>query len=72
MQSRTIKKNVEITCQKCNDTCVIDGEYPKFFAWCDTCKDYAQGFDCFKYAADYYGDLIDQTYDNIKDRGMKV
>ena len=53
----------EIQCKKCGDTCVIDGEYPKLFAWCDTCSDYAEGFDIMEYSADYMGNLIDAAAD---------
>jgi len=44
--------------------CQVDGEYPKFFAWCDECNDYAEGFDAFDYAADWMGDAIDQVMDD--------
>lgn len=48
----------EIKCGKCGDDCMVDGEYPKFFAWCETCNDYAD-YDMHEYAADYMGSLID-------------
>ncbi len=54
----------EIECSKCKEFCLIDGEFPKFFAWCDTCRDYASGFDVTDYAADYMGNLIDQASDS--------
>jgi hypothetical protein len=57
----------EVQCKKCGDICIIDGEFPKFFAWCDTCHDYADGFDASDYAADYMGGLIDDAYDRMKD-----
>jgi hypothetical protein len=34
----------EFECGKCGTPCMVDGEFPKFFAWCDTCDDYAAGF----------------------------
>ena len=52
-------------CQKCGDECVVDGEYPKFIIWCDTCNDYAKGEE--SYAVDYKSDLIDQTYDRLRE-----
>ena len=57
----------KFTCNKCNRQCIIDGEYPKFFCWCNNCDDYALGFDCLEYAADYQGQMIDYVYDRIKD-----
>jgi len=57
----------EVECNRCREVCIIDGDYPKFFAWCDTCKDYAEGFNADEYAADYMGGLIDDTYDRVKD-----
>lgn len=60
----------EIGCQKCGNICIVDGEFPKFFAYCDTCGDYAEGFSDQEYAADYMGSLIDYTYDRIKDERM--
>jgi len=45
-----------ITCKKCREEIPVDGEYPKFFAWCFTCDDYAD-FDL----EDYIGGLIDQV-----------
>lgn len=61
----------ETQCKKCNNTCTIDGDYPKYFAWCDTCRDYADGFDAHEHAADVMGNLIDSTYDRMKDEGLK-
>ena len=40
----------EIKCAKCGTDCVIDGDFPKFFAWCEECSDYAEGFDGDAYA----------------------
>ena len=51
----------EIICTKWKESCIIDGEYPKFFAWCETCADYAEGFDCLEYSADWMGDKIDEV-----------
>jgi len=59
----------EATCTKCKTQCRVDGEYPKFFAWCNTCNDYSEGFDPFEYAAEHRADLIDRTYDAIKEHG---
>ena len=41
----------EYECKKCGETCIADGDYPKFFCWCDECDDYAAGFDPTEYAA---------------------
>ena len=54
-------------CQKCKEVCIVDGEYPKFFCYCDECRDYAEGFDCLEFAADYMADLTDYYYDQYKD-----
>ena len=54
-------------CKKCKSECNVDGEYPKFFCWCDTCETYAKGFDVLKYSADYISGLTDYIYDKMKD-----
>jgi len=51
----------EVKCKKCREICAVEGDYPKFHAWCDTCKDYAKGFDVFEYAADVMGSRIDEA-----------
>lgn len=60
--------NDTFVCQKCGYLCTIDGEYPKFDAWCDTCKNYAEGFDCLEYAAEHLGNKIDYIYDMMKNK----
>ena len=40
----------EIECSRCGEICVVDGDFPRYFAWCETCKDYAGGFDDHAYA----------------------
>ena len=57
----------EIECGKCETLCFIDGDYPKFFAYCDTCRDYAEGFDATEYATDYISSKIDEVHDRMKD-----
>lgn len=47
-----------VTCKKCGDECQVDGEYPKFFAWCERCNDYAT-YDMDCYSADWYADQIE-------------
>lgn len=54
-------------CLKCCKTCLIDGEYPKFFAWCDTCGDYAKGFDVFEYGREYTANTIDAAMARYED-----
>ncbi len=56
----------EIECNKCGDICEVDGDYPKYFAWCDTCSDYAGGFDCDEYAADVLAGAIDTAKEERK------
>ncbi len=51
----------EIVCAKCDTDCQVDGEYPKFFAWCWECNDYAEGFDVCDYGADWMGNAIDEA-----------
>jgi hypothetical protein len=46
-------------CEKCGDACKVDGNFPKYFCWCDTCNDYARGFEEKEYAADEIGRRID-------------
>lgn len=55
-------------CKKCGNECSVDGEYPKFFSWCDTCSSEPKGFDVFDYAADWMGNKIDAVYDQWKDK----
>ena len=50
--------------------CTIDGDYPKFHAWCETCSDYAKGFDPFEHAADFMGSKIDEAM-SLKDEAQK-
>lgn len=50
----------EFTCTKCGSDCGIDGEYPKYFAWCDECGDYDKGFNCEEHAADVMSARIDE------------
>jgi hypothetical protein len=49
----------EIECSRCHNICVIDGDFPKYFAWCEVCKDYAEGFNCVEYAAEVMADIAD-------------
>ena len=49
-----------ITCKKCGTPCKVDGDYPKFFAFCDTCDDYAT-YDMDMYAADWMADEVDSA-----------
>lgn len=57
-----------ITCKKCNTKCLIDGNYPKFFSWCEECEDYAKGFDCISYATEWISGYSDWVYDTLKDQ----
>ena len=34
----------ETDCKRCGESCSIEDEYPKAFAWCDNCNDYARDF----------------------------
>lgn len=56
----------EIKCNRCGDICEVDGDYPKYFAWCDTCSDYAEGFDSDEYAADVLAGTIDAAKEERK------
>lgn len=51
-----------IECKKCGELCQIDGEFPKFSAWCETCNDYA---DCNidAYIVEWFASRIDEEYD---------
>ena len=42
----------EHECTKCGTICEVDGDFPKYFAWCDECEDYAEGFDADDCARD--------------------
>lgn len=56
----------EIECNRCGNICEVDGDYPKYFAWCDTCSDYAEGFDGDEYAADVLAGTIDAAKEERK------
>ena len=49
----------EVICAKCGDICVVDGDFPKYFAWCDTCHDYAAGFDDGEFAGEVAAGIAD-------------
>lgn len=55
--------NDTIICKRCNEICQIDGEFPKFSAWCDNCRDYVNVED---YTVDYHTGLIDRAYERSK------
>jgi hypothetical protein len=48
----------ETLCKKCGDICVIDGEYPEYFAWCYTCNNYAE-WDEVGYVAQVFAGKIE-------------
>lgn len=62
----------EVECARCGSVCCVDGDFPKFFAWCDTCDDYADGFDCLDYAQDVYAGMIDAAHDRARDRRVET
>jgi hypothetical protein len=49
-----------ITCKKCGTVCQVDGEFPKFFAWCSCCDDYAT-YDMDRYASDWMANDIENA-----------
>jgi hypothetical protein len=49
--------------------CDIDGDYPKFFAWCEFCETYAGGFNADEYAAELTANKTDEVYDRVKNHG---
>ena len=53
----------EFECKKCGCICCVDGDCPKFYAWCDECGDYATGFDGNEYAVNYVADIADRGKD---------
>ena len=57
-----------ITCKKCGGLCDVDGEFPKFFAWCESCNDYAT-YNMDEYNADYYSRMIDNIHETKKYEG---
>lgn len=48
---------------------VIEGEWPRFYAYCSECSRTIAGFDELEYAADYQSSLIDSVYDRMKEEG---
>jgi len=59
-----------IECRRCGELCMVDGEFPKFYAWCDTCNDYAD-YDMSEYAADYLATQIDAAYEGHRKDEIK-
>lgn len=57
--------NDTIICKKCDEICQIDGEFPKFSAWCEVCNDYAD-CDIDGYTADYLASGIDRAYEKSR------
>jgi hypothetical protein len=53
----------EVEC-RCGNVCCIEGEFPKLFAWCDVCEDYANLTDDPN--ADFLADSIDQAKERSK------
>lgn len=49
----------DFECEKCGELCQIDGESPRFFAWCHFCQDYAMGFDETDHAAERAAGIAD-------------
>lgn len=59
--------NDTIECKRCGSICQIEGEFPKFFAWCDTCNDYADADSAVdEYTADYLAAQIDKAHERSK------
>ena len=57
------KMNDTVECKRCGSICQIDGEFPKFFAYCDNCQNYV---DVDDYTADYLASEIDRAYEKSK------
>ena len=49
----------EVECGRCGDICSVEGEGYKWSAWCDTCDDYAAGFDGEEWFADRMAGIAD-------------
>lgn len=49
----------EVECRKCGSICMVDGDFPKYFAWCEICGDYADGFDVLAYTQEVMADIAD-------------
>lgn len=55
-----------IICKKCGEECDIDGEFPKFCAWCETCNDYAEGDGVKDYTEDWFASKIDALHERSR------
>lgn len=55
----------EVECARCGTICQIDGEMPRYFAYCDGCQDYAGGFDSNEYAREVMADIADSRPEEI-------
>ena len=58
------------TCKKCEEECEVefDRRDPNdCVCYCETCNDYAEGFDSTQYASDYMADLADAIMDRFRD-----
>ena len=53
-----------VQCQRCGDWCEIEGEFPKFDAWCWNCNDYAN-YDLSEYTADWLAAEMDRIYNKL-------
>ena len=56
----------EVECKKCGSVCCVDGDPPRWWAWCDECDDYAEGFDGMEHEGDRMAALADVAKDRRK------
>ncbi|MBA7470156.1 hypothetical protein ES707_05434 [subsurface metagenome] len=54
--------NDTVICSKCGELCCVDGEFPKFFAWCDMCNDYAS-CDMGEYTENWLATKTDEAHE---------
>lgn len=51
--------NTEVKCSRCGSICTVDGDMPRYFAWCEVCHDYVGGFDGDEYAREVMAGIAD-------------
>lgn len=57
----------DLVCGKCGYSVEIDGDYPRVWAWCHECNDYAKGVDCEEIIRDQLIDQADMYRKSLKE-----
>jgi hypothetical protein len=52
-------------CKKCGTECDVVYDYGDTFCYCETCNDYADGFDVDEFEESLHVQMVNQNYDDI-------